>query len=70
MVQRIDLPAPPGYDEVRVDLPKEVLSSGMPAAEASDGRVIIGLLLQLRLLRVRPRHADVLGQEVNEHLPI
>lgn len=64
------LPASPGYDEIRVDLTKEVLSSWLPTVEASGGGVITRLLLQQRLLWVWPRHANVLGQEVNECLYI
>lgn len=60
----VALPASPGYDQVRVDLSKEVLSSRLPAIKVSEGHVIT------RLLFVWPRHADVLGQEVNEHLQI
>lgn len=64
------LPASPGYNEIGVDLAKEVLSSRLPAVEDSEGRIVTRLLLQQRLLWVRPHHADVLGQEVNEHLQV
>lgn len=60
----VTLPASPGYDQVRVDLSKEVLSSRLPAIVVSEGHIIT------RLLFIWPRHANVLGQEVNEHLQI
>lgn len=64
------LPASPGYNEIRVDLAKEVLPSRLPAIEDPEGRIIARLLLQQRLLWVWPHHADVLGQEVNEYLQV
>lgn len=61
------LPVSPGYDQVGVDLTKEVLSASQPGIELPEGRVVTRLLL---LLLDWPRHADVLGQEVNEHLRV
>lgn len=61
-------PVSPGYDQVRVDLTKEVLSTRQPGIELPEGRVVTRLLLPLVL--DRPRHADVFGQEVNEHLQV
>lgn len=59
------IPASPGHDQIRVDLANEILSSGLPAVKASYRLLVTRLLL---LFRFRPGHANVLGQEVNEHL--
>lgn len=40
----VSLLVSPGYDEIRVDLAKEVLSPGLPSIEALDRCVIIRLL--------------------------
>lgn len=60
-------PVSPGYDQVRVDVTKEVLSTRQPGIELPEGRVVTRLLL---LVLDWSRHADVLGQEVNEHLQV
>lgn len=66
----LTLPSSPGYDEIRVDLAKEVFSSRLPAIEGFEVCVVTRVLLQERFLWVWPRHANVFGQEVNEYLQI
>lgn len=58
-------PASPRKDQIRVDFAEEVLSSRHPAIKMRRRCVLTGLLL---LLLLRPRHADILGQELNENL--
>lgn len=61
----LTIPASPGHDQIRVDLANEILSSRLPAVKASYRLLVTRLLL---LFQFRPGHANVLGQEVNEHL--
>lgn len=62
----VALPASPRNDQVRVDFAEKVLPSWHPAVKTC-GRCVLTRLL---LILLRPCHADILGQELNENLQI
>lgn len=61
----LTIPASPRHDQVGVDVANEILPSGLPAVKAPYRLLFTRFLL---LFHFGPRHANVLGQEVNEHL--
>lgn len=64
------IPVSPGCDQIWVDFTDEILSSRLPSIKAMYRRVLIGFFPLHLLLGLRPHHANVLRQDMDESLGI